>query len=506
MTDISFDPWQTDRGRRLRRRRNARRVVAVLAAAVIVAVTIWYHFTRPVRCSAGVLRLDGECVGVSYEKAFAPVGQDVLEKVRNAIKAENDWVDSQGGRPVTVAFLGPLTDIDPDGLTGGRIVHEIEGAYIAQHRLNHGPLGTGQRRIKLTLANEGHGERHWKAAVDQLVAMTDDDAPLEAVIGLVLSQKETAQAALELSKKHVPVIGDIITADGLDATGAVVGRPLDYLARVAIPNDQQIHTIADHLAKYRKDLRTAVMLTDLNGSDMYNTSLRKDFEKYLGEYWARGGHADDPFIGAGDIQKDIPGAVRDFCGPNRADMVMFAGRANALNQFISDLRAYQTQQGQSCKVRPLTIVTGSDAAVFSDGKAEPADRSGHPDASRFTVLYVPLADPNVLKRTNPRPWSAFATEFTRRTPGDSPKTVFSASDLNDGWGIAAHDAMMTAGSAIRQADSDSAGAPPKREDIRVSLRQFQLGRQITGAVTLTNLDRNGNPKPTTPPVVLQIQR
>ena len=59
-----------------------------------------------------------------------------------------------------------------------------------------------------------------------------------AVIGLGLSQKETAQAALTLSDKQVPVIGDIITADGLDATGAVLPkahiglqRPISYLSR-----------------------------------------------------------------------------------------------------------------------------------------------------------------------------------------------------------------------------------------------------------------------------------
>lgn len=512
MTDISFDPWQTSRGKRLRRWRNTRRAFGGLVVVALVAVGIRYPLTRVPMCSPKVQRIDGQCIGVSYEHGFIPKGQDVLARVRNAIKAENDWVDEQGGRPVTVAFLGPLTDIDPNGVTGGRIIHEIEGAYIAQHRLNHGPLGSGQRRIKLTLANEGHGERHWKKVVDQLVGMTDDrDAPLVAVIGLVLSQKETAQAALELSDKHVPVIGDIITADGLDATGAVLPkagigsqRPISYLARVAIPNDQQIHAIADYIRAHRKDLHTAVMLTDVNGSDVYNTSLRDDFEKYLDDYWSRGGRADDPFLSIGDIVNDIPGAVQDFCGPNRADMVLFAGRANALNQFIDDLRAYQTQQGQKCKERPLTIVTGSDAAVFSNGKARPSDRMGNPPNAGFTVLYVPLADPNVLKKTNPKPFADLFAEFTQRTPGDTPKTVFPAADLNDGWGIAAHDAMMTAGSAIRDADSDSVGRPPSPTDILLAIRQFQAGRQVTGTVTLTNLDRDGNPKPIATPVVMQV--
>lgn len=514
MTDLSFDPWLTPRGKRLRRRRNIRRTLACLVVAALVAAAIWYLLTRVPMCSPGVERIDGQCIGVSYEHGFVPEGQDALVRVRSAIKAENDWVDAQGGRPVTVAFLGPLTDTDPNGLTGGRSVHEIEGAYIAQHRLNHGPLSSGQRRIKLTLANEGHGERYWNKVVDRLVAMTDDhDAPLVAVIGLGLSQKETAQAALTLSDKQVPVIGDIITADGLDATGAVLPkahiglqRPISYLSRVAIPNDQQIHAIADYLRAYRKDVRTAVMLTDVNGKDVYNTSLRDDFARYLGDYWNRGGHADDPFLSTGDIVKDLPGAVQDFCGPRRADMVLFAGRANALNQFINELRAYQTQQGQECKARPLTIVTGSDAAVFSQGKARPADRSGRPPGAGFTMLYVPLADPNVLKQTNPGPFTSLLNEFTQRMPDDAPKTVFPAADLNDGWGILAHDAMMTAGSAIREADSNSGGQPPSPTDILLTIRQFQAGRQVTGTVTLTNLDRDGNPKPSAAPVVMQADR
>jgi hypothetical protein len=192
--------------------------------------------------------------------------------------------------------------------------------------------------------------------------------------------------------------------------------------------------------------------------------------------------------------------------PPDGEIDPWIGRRRALNRFINDLRAYQTQQGQKCKARPLTIVTGSDAAVFSQGRARPADRSGRPPHAGFTLLYVPLADPNVLKKTNPKPFANLLAEFTQRAPGDAPKTVFPASDLNDGWGIAAHDAMMTAGSAIREADSDSAGKPPSPEDILLTIRQFQAGRQVTGTVTFTNLDRDGNPIPSTTPVVMQIDR
>jgi hypothetical protein len=144
-------------------------------------------------------------------------------------------------------------------------------------------------------------------------------------------------------------------------------------------------------------------------------------------------------------------------------------------------------------------------AHLRSGSALPAAQSRHPSASPFIILYVPLADPYRLKKTNPGPFTEFLKEFTQRAPGDAPKTVFSARDLDDGWGINAHDAMMTAGSAIRQADSNSEGPPPSREDILISLRQFQAGSQITGAVTLTNMDRNGNPKLNAPPEVLQFE-
>jgi hypothetical protein len=494
MSDISFDPWETRQGRRLRFRRRMGAAAGSLVVAALTAVLAITIFDHPHMCSAGVNRIDGECIGVTDDHSFylkSDNRKDDLRNVRDAIKAENDWVAQQHRRAVTIAFLGPLTDRpDPTSLTGGRVPHEVEGTYIAQYRANHNPVLGSDPLIRLVLANEGVNEQHWKPVVHRLEKMTQDhDAPLSAVVGLGLSQQETADAALELSAHKIPMVGDITTADGLDATGAVLpARPrLDWLTKVAPPNRHQIQTIADHLRRYRHDLHSAIMVTDNNAHDMYNNSLRSDFATYLGDYWKRSGSVDERFEGAGRVSADdLKNIINDLCGDKRPDMVLFAGRANALNLFVQDLQQLNTIKGNACRARPLTIITGSDAAVLTltGAQARPAARTA-PQA-QITVLYTPLADPNVLSST--APYQAFLKAFTTDEPD---KTAFSRNDLNDGWAISSHDAMMTAVTAIRQ--SRHSGRAPLPEEVLSALRHMQFSAGVNGAVDIVHLDGDGNP-------------
>lgn len=60
-----------------------------------------------------------------------------------------------------------------------------------------------------------------------------------------------------LSKADLPMIGDLITADGFDATGTVNGKgPINGLARVALSNTDQLTAMFPPRNCSGKQLRT----------------------------------------------------------------------------------------------------------------------------------------------------------------------------------------------------------------------------------------------------------
>lgn len=152
-------------------------------------------------------------------------------------KQNTKAVEAGRDRYVTVAFMGPLTSKDP------RVVSELEGAYTAQSEAN----ATGNfPKIRVALANQGRDESHWQDAVAPLVKMdANPDDHLLAVVGLGLSQDESLDAARALNRAAIPMVGDIITADGFNATGTIDGKgPIPGLVRVAQDNTSQLKAIS----------------------------------------------------------------------------------------------------------------------------------------------------------------------------------------------------------------------------------------------------------------------
>jgi hypothetical protein len=125
------------------------------------------------------------------------------------------------------------------------------GAYVAQRRANHEPGVAGDPRplIQIALANEGSNQRQWEPVVEQLAAHIDDDNPLAAVFGMGVSIDETEAAARRLAEHDVPMVGAIITADGLSKNG-VRGKPgIPGLARVSPTNADYVAALKEYLAR-----------------------------------------------------------------------------------------------------------------------------------------------------------------------------------------------------------------------------------------------------------------
>ncbi|HEY9472505.1 MAG TPA: hypothetical protein VIS06_01505, partial [Mycobacteriales bacterium] len=347
----------------------------------------------------------------------------------------------------TVALLTPLTSSTVSNVSIERIRSQLEGAYVAQHTANSGGINP---RIRLVLANMGSQEQAWEAVVGQLAGMADGSDHLVTAIGMGVSSQPTVRAAKALAGHGIPVVGAVITADGLNTTATGLGGPIPGLTRVNTSVGDELAVIADHLGRNRPDLHTALLVSDENSSDLYTAALQRDFTTTgLSRYWVDGGRVVQPYDGTPGTpgtDAQFRAIVSNLCGVNPPDMVFYAGRASLLPTFVARLR-----QRNCARDRTVTVVTGSDASDLAAGLPRP----NAVDAP-VTVIYAPLADPAALadRRFNPdlAQYQRFANTFTR-------VSGFTADDLADGWAIMTHDAMLAATIAIGRATGQSSQLP-----------------------------------------------
>ncbi|MEU0719207.1 hypothetical protein ABZ498_18790 [Streptomyces lavendulocolor] len=436
----------------------------------------------------------GECVGITDGRDGHNLFGKGLQPALAAIDAENRAATKSPGY-VTVALLGPLTD-GPNSLSGGRAVHQVEGAFIAQHRANQ---GNAYPKIRLVLANTGSEQKDWRTVTDWLKPMTSTKDRLVAVTGMGLSRQETIDAARALSKASVPMIGDLITAAGLDTTGTIDNGPkITGLVRVAPTVNTQLAAISRHLQD-RPGLKTAALVsapfTPNNTPDLYTQSLEKAFYDHatgLRPYLDRGDVYFNFDVRNGADRTSLNTISKNLCGRVTPDLVFYAGRATYLPTFLENLHQRQ------CRTTPITVVTGSDAATLD--RKIPA--LNDPDAP-ISVLYVPLADPAQLSsKNNPDRalYKAFADEFGRPHHGHT----FDPGHLASGWAVMAHDAFLTASLAIGKA-VDPPQTPPHINAVGAQLYLFDTTNVIEGAGGIFRIDtRTGNRISTHDPRVVQL--
>jgi hypothetical protein len=470
------------------------RVRAGVAAGVVLAVTAalvaWQAHEsnlddfRDQHCGTSSRDLvtgpGGECTGVTDGSDGAAVFGGDLKPVMKAIGAENRNV-SDGGDYVTFAFLTPLSSADANSLTVGQYVAELEGAYTAVEEENK---KDSRPKIRLLVASMGSSERAWKTAVDQLKSIKDGEH-LVAVAGLGLSQQETVDATRELAKADLPMIGDLITADGFDATGAVDGKgPINGLARVALSNTDQLTAISKELGSGRRT--AALVSTDVtpNGTrDLYTESLRKGFRTIAGLKKNLDPNSDFDFDPRGGPGAILPTISQNFCNTGKTiDTVYYAARVKYLPVFLDALAQ------RSCHAQPITVITGSDAASL-----DPKVKALHTADAPITVLYASFPSPAQLSGpANPDRglYEAFVKNFT--APHHDQQ--FPARHLTSSyWAIVAHDAVLTASTALHNAAAHGTGptALPNRYAVRNELYALR-NDAVAGASGHFGIDAHGN--------------
>ncbi|MGW1538586.1 hypothetical protein [Streptomyces aureus] len=426
--------------------------------------------------NSSLVTADGECTGVTDGSDGAAVFGDDLKPVMTAIGAENRNV-VESGDYVTVAFLAPLASKSANSLTFGQYVAELEGAYTAveeENRKNSRP------KIRLVVANMGSSEKQWAGTVGLLTTMKKDDR-LVAVAGLGLSQGESVQAARALSKADLPMVGDLITADGFDSTGTVDHKgAIDGLARVALPNRDQLTALSKDLGTARRN--AALIRTGLtpNGSkDLYTESLNQGFQGIEGLKKNLDDSADFRFDPRGGPGTSMTSISEDLChSDKKIDTIYYAGRVKYLPDLLDGLAT------RSCHTEPITVVAGSDTAGF-----DPGTKSLHVGDAPITVLYANFRNAAQLRSPdNPARnlYEDFARDFTARHHGQR----FDADHLTDTyWSLVAHDAVLTAATAVHRAGGH--GALPNRYAVGNEL--FALRNDaVAGATGHFGIDKNGN--------------
>ncbi|MDX5570036.1 helix-turn-helix transcriptional regulator [Streptomyces sp. ID05-04B] len=419
----------------------------------------------------------GECTGVTDGQDGAGVFGTGLEPVLTALDAENRQTVKDGNF-VTIGFLAPLTSRGKQkDLTLDQFVGEIEGAYTAVERANE---SDSHPKIRLVLANMGSGEERWEHAVDGLKA----EKGLVAVVGMGLSQQQSVDAARALSKVGIPMVADLITADGFDSTGAIDPRgPINGLVRIAMPNRDQLTALGRNLDT---GPHTVALIgsdvTPTGGSDLYTKSLDHGFRtipslsKYLDD-----DSPDFPFSPQGGADAAMPSISQNLCrGADSIDVVYYAARAKYLPTFLEALRH------RSCYKKPITVVTGSDAAAL-----DPGMKALHDPEAPITLMYASFPSPAGLAAATNRDHGLY-TGFVQAFVSDHHGLRFPADHLKGSyWPVLAHDAVLTATTAIHTATANTNGHTPNRYDVTNQL--YTLGNEAVPAATgRLGINRHGN--------------
>ncbi|MER5450581.1 hypothetical protein ABT052_39650 [Streptomyces sp. NPDC002766] len=422
-----------------------------------------------------VTRPDGECTGVTDGSDNFNVFGSELRQVLKAMAAENSKV--QAVPHVTVALLAPLSPNDvAGGLASDQYVDEVEGAYTAVEQAN---ASDSTVKIRLVLANMGADERYWKDTVDQLKAERD----LMAVTGMGSGRWESVQAARELSKAGIPMVADTVGADGFDTTGTIDGRGrINGLVRAGFANRTLLAAAADDLPG---GTHTAALVKASGTGDVYAQSLYRDFLAGLKE--RLNSATDFTFDPGGSLSVALPALTQELCSTGRPiDTVYFAAPERYLPAFLTALSR------RSCHNQPVTVVAGPGTAGLSGSTLAGL----HEPEAPITVLYPSLSDSEALSSSSNGNHELYR-DFLQAFNSDHHGQTFPPGHATRGYvaAVIAHDAVVTAATAIRNATP--ATGQPQRQAVLDRLYAL-TGNVIQGASGRFGIDPITGNRTTTP--------
>jgi ABC-type branched-subunit amino acid transport system substrate-binding protein len=435
------------------------------ALAVVLVGALLFIICRQSGCGGRVVRTEaGECVGV-VESVYAV--DEEYRGVLDKIFKHNEWVAGEPGRYVKVVLLTPMSGAKPprrSGTVPAQVKASLEGAYTALHRANtdrtSAPFGDPNLvKVQLVPVNFGSRQEYSDQLRDEILARSEPDHPVVAVVGLGSSLAGTEQMARALSDRGIPMVSAVASADALDA------RTYGGLFSVSPSSSDYVLALRKLLDARPGELtfaeRSGLVVADQN-NDPFVVSLREAFLKYLGYYlggrdpqWFAGGTIDTPV--APDVFQPIVDRIcveaTDHDTPLR--VVFYAGRVSDFQVFAERLK------GRTCNDRPLAVLVGATgfqvAATYEKELLEPA---------KVTVIYSTSTDRvewSEAGKGKPEGFDSFVAAF---------RELFDESSLDNGYAIMYHDAVASAIQATRQATS--AASVPAPGDVRVQLKNIRL--------------------------------
>ncbi|MGH8918755.1 MAG: ABC transporter substrate-binding protein [Actinomycetes bacterium] len=452
-TGETIDLPETAAGRKRRRRRR----IGLIIAVVVLVVGAGWAVNEVVRTCGSlgsqVYRIDGECVGVTdgsyvFDPAFEKVQQEIAQE--NTRVREDAAAD--GSSYVTVALLNLLTPTDNSATPAEQIRSQLEGAYTAQRRINEiHAADESLPQIQLVLANQGNTPDQWRPVADQLAKMAnlDNSDHLVAVIGLGVSTTGTQQRARDLSARGIPMVGAIITADGLD------NNNVRGLIRVSPSNQDYVEALRGYVDTLNPRPSAMVVFDDNSDSsgDLFTKTLKEDLEQRMGDLI---NFPSQSFVGKSIPTGASSGKFKDVTNSICAvqpDVVFYAGREVDLDGFLQSLADRPCRE-----IKPLTVLTGGSDVSATLEQWEP-----RMPAAKLTAVFAAT--------TYPEGWQ----RGVAGTPGGYPEFLmafqshhgFDTRNLDDGGAIMMHDALLTAAGAVERAASGQ--SPPTAGDVRSQL-------------------------------------
>lgn len=303
-----------------------------------------------------------------------------------------------------------------------------------------------QHRIALGRKRTASAEQ---AAAD-VARQVKDNPDVVAAVGLGVSLRQSAEAAdlLGGAPDAVPMVADVVTAEGFDATGSRGKESVfancaasypngvggGYFYRVAYGNSAQINTLASHLGAQRPDL----VLTPTDLTDPYTCTALALVEKRFADQVA-------PVKFDPADPSTVPVAVQRICATGHPVAVFYTARSRDLGRFVRELdKAYQNG---TCQPASITLLSPSDANRILAAEADPGLETIRREAlaspvfqqGKLKIFYAALANAN----------SRTGTDQYRQLAGQMAGNGFDPTDLADGWAINAYDAVSTVAQASR---------------------------------------------------------
>lgn len=412
---------------------------------------------------------DDECTGVS-DGSYVFGG---LDEVSRAIEKENRRV-AEGTIPyVTVALLIPMTtdETDPNrkAAVTGQIRHEVQGAYLAQRRMND----KGSPAVRLVLANPGLGSAQYAevaAELDEMAQSKEDN--LRAVVGFDMSEENTKKAIRHLTQDlGIPVVGGPITASDLTMEG---------LARVVPPNEDQ----AEVLAGLPSDANV-FLVEDLRPGDSYVDTLRDEFNKKRPRgaleserYRSSGGSDDDPSL-AGDFEN----IAQNICQSGAKD-IYFAGRPPQLRMLVLELGSQPCARTENS----FRIMTGSGASTVDSYVKRGELDEWRKALTRVTVEYAAVGHPDAWTKSK-APEARDARAEVKHL--EAAAAGLRGADLEDSRLMTIYDATRTAVTNIRR-QAEGGKRIPRLDEVASGWHQLKSVNKIRGTTGWICLDNEGN--------------